>query len=618
MATRTRKRLMANGVLRYAGWLLPFLSITLNSSNLQAAPGVPPFPADQCPADRYTSKLNCTSNDVKFAGDPEASSPGTCSAGSRVVIPQLSVTVLPNSDIRYNLGLFFGEQGKDIQKLSTAGGNTTCKAYTFPTSPAPWKDLDNNICGDVDGPSNPGIQKVTYEDVELSCVPGKDGDLLAPMLISWQQPGAATQCGTDSPPYPKPGNTYAVPGTSAKCQADTTRVVGNFTTYANLRIVKDANPDSAGPFTFTVTGESGGATTTQIFGALPNPNPPPPVGSFNLTGNAGSGDSQDLYVAYGGANPSAKLTVTETGKSGYDLKSISCVLNDANGNPTSTPATFISYNSIDGILVASFDANNLSATCTYTNVKDSLSASIDKSLYNGSWTTGSTGNQYSIKVKALNNPGGANKLRMNDIIPSGVTITSINSTGKPLICTTSVPLSIVGDGITTSITCENGEGWVANDEATIYLTATVTATQGTITNTAVVLVDNGAGNFVEQGRDSAYFTLLDPTVSGVIFRDNGGGTLAGKGDGIQQSAEPNINCNGPSCNCGSTCPPANIDALKNLYVIFLDSTNIVLAIAPVCPWNSIACIPGSYTAEVLAIEGLQLYVTNLANLPILG
>lgn len=479
MAIRTRKCLMENGSLGFAGWLLPFLSITLNSSGLYAAPGVPPFPVDQCPADRYTSKLNCTSNDVKFAGDPEARNPGTCSAGSKVVIPQLSVTVLPNSDIRYNLGLFFGEQGKDIQKLSTAGGNATCKAYTFPTSPAPWKDLDNNICGDVDGPSNPGTQVVTYEDVELSCVPGKDGDLLAPMLISWQQPGATAQCGTDSAPYPKSGNTYAVPGTAAKCHADTTKVVGNFTTYANLRIVKDANPDSPGPFTFTVAGESGGAATMQIFGSLPNPNPPTQISGFNLTGNAGSGDSQNLYVAYGGTYPTAKLTVTETGKSGYDLKNISCVLNDAYGNPTSTPATFISYNSIDGVLVANFDANNLSATCTYTNVQD-------------------------------------------------------------------------------------------------------------------------------------------PTVSGVVFRDNGGGSLAGKGDGIQQPAEPNINCNGPPCNCGSTCPPANLDALKNLYVIFLDNTNAVIAIAPVCPWNSVTCIPGSYTADVPAIAGLQLYVTNLANLPSLG
>lgn len=204
--------------------------------------GSPPFDPVMCPAERLGSNLGCVAKDVTFAGNPKALAiwngatktdilPGetvTCNEGDEIVM-DLNVTITAQPNSRYDLGLFIGNQGQDIQKLAISGGNTSCSTYVFPQSgghvtggneipPVGFQEISNpkNACGDVNGST--GTSEATMSKVLVQCV--KDpatGNLKLPMLITWNVDAKAACT----------GNTYPVPTSQSKCNASANTIVAN-------------------------------------------------------------------------------------------------------------------------------------------------------------------------------------------------------------------------------------------------------------------------------------------------------------------------------------------------------------------------------------------------------
>ena len=96
--------------------LLLGMSVLLLSVQAFGAAGLPEFPEEMCPADRYGSKLNCTANDVRLAGTISADSAGSCVAGSDIT-KNLDLKIIAGSANRYNIGVYLANDGGDIQKF---------------------------------------------------------------------------------------------------------------------------------------------------------------------------------------------------------------------------------------------------------------------------------------------------------------------------------------------------------------------------------------------------------------------------------------------------------------------------------------------------------------------
>ncbi len=403
------------------------------------------YPVNQCPADRYGANLNCTANDVRFAGSPEVLAingvPGatTCPAGTQVSMDvRFTLETAPNT--RYNIGLYVGNDAKDIKLESSSGGNASCSSFSFPNNAEGFQNLDGNVCGDVsDGPET---LTPIVNNVILDCTPNASGKVSVPAALSWEQnAGNANSC---------LGPQSIVPGTSSKCSAS----AGNgleipITSLATLTINKVAYGGGSTGFSFTATGTSGGNS------AIPSPE------SFVLN----DGESQIITIPYG-SGPAASLSVTEAETAGWLLRSLRC--DDGQGNPVS----FVTIDKKNGQLVANFDATHTSATCTYTNITLPINIAdlaVTKTVSNMS---PAVGEEVTFTVTATNNgPSAATGVTVEDTLPDGYTLVSASpSKGS------------VANGLWTI-------GDLAKDEnATLEISAIVKIL-GVYTNTATVSGD---------------------------------------------------------------------------------------------------------------------------------
>ena len=179
------------------------------------------FPVNQCAADRFASDLNCAASDVYFSNITTTGvAPSSCVGGQPVTL-DLSVTVNTGGPARYDIGIFIGNDGKDGQVLSSGGGGAVCSVYTLPYTPAPFGNLDGDVCGDIKAPPTSAV--MTLGSVPLLCTADTNGSaaggntgtstkLAIPVVLTWDNqasPSGGT-CNSNADP---------VPNTQSKCKS---------------------------------------------------------------------------------------------------------------------------------------------------------------------------------------------------------------------------------------------------------------------------------------------------------------------------------------------------------------------------------------------------------------
>jgi hypothetical protein len=301
----------------------------------------------QCAADRYGQSLNCTAKDVTIAS-VALTVPGTtqavtsCVAGTQVDMDMV-LSLQVNASGRYDIGVFIPRDGKSPKTLAGAGGSTDCIVSPVPTSPAPFANLNSNVCGDANSSNTLGV--VDLGKVQIPCIPDTNGNLQIDALVSWNtNAGRNPTCG-NSPASGSiiPGDTDVFPDTKSNCSSGIVAQIP-VVVFGGLTIKKVTNPasDTTTPFSFTASG--GGAA--------------PP--GFTLTGG-----SEQLVSTNQLSNTAQVVTVTETPVTDWDNTQIVCI-DDKTGL---TNPGFVTVDPVNHKITASLTIANPSATCTFTNAQ---------------------------------------------------------------------------------------------------------------------------------------------------------------------------------------------------------------------------------------------------------
>jgi uncharacterized repeat protein (TIGR01451 family) len=172
------------------------------------------FGVTQCAAERFGSDLVCTANDVGISNVAVAGgSVPSCTGGQQVTL-DLDVTVTTGGPARWDVGIFISRDGKDGQPLPANGGAASCNVAVLPFSPAPFRNLDNDGCGDIQSP--PGSSTLRLNGTQLLCkaFSGTAGRLGVSFVVSWDN--QASPSGSTCT-----GNADPVPNTKSKCNAST-------------------------------------------------------------------------------------------------------------------------------------------------------------------------------------------------------------------------------------------------------------------------------------------------------------------------------------------------------------------------------------------------------------
>lgn len=173
------------------------------------------FPTNMCAADRFTKNLGCTANDVSVSNiSAGATTPPSCVGGQSITL-DLDVTVNVGGPARWDIGIFFSNDGKDGQILAANGGAASCSVYILPITPAPFSNLDGDGCGDIQGPPSTGVLHVTNATVMCTASGTTTGNLSIPFVVTWdnQASPAGLTCNSNADP---------VPNTVSKCNGSPT------------------------------------------------------------------------------------------------------------------------------------------------------------------------------------------------------------------------------------------------------------------------------------------------------------------------------------------------------------------------------------------------------------
>lgn len=301
-----------------------------------------------CAADRGGSNLNCTANDFTASVDftqPAVNALSTCFAGDTVNIDVVA-TLSSSSPVRYDVGLFVGQNNQDPGTNFTAGTNNDagrCSLGVFPTTPFPFFSADTDVCGDFTNNSSATLQ---VNSVKVLCKPVSptDNRLNIPFLVAFDNQVSGNTCTV--------ANLTA--GTSAKCTKSSAGGVTGVTVQGYVELTKQTQPDGdTTPFAFTTTTTSGSAswflagaptTATLVNGQTKRVAAPIPIGGV------------------GGTNV---LQITETLQNLWDAGAdITCAAVAGSGNP-------VTVNKQTRVITATLTTANFGATCTITNTKRS-------------------------------------------------------------------------------------------------------------------------------------------------------------------------------------------------------------------------------------------------------
>lgn len=315
-----------------------------------------------CAGTRYGSTLGCTAGEftvgATFNGAP--STPPFCNVGETITL-DASLSLSGSNADRYNIGFFVGQ----TQNSPSAVGGT-CSAATFPTSPAPFANLDTSngtACGDylAGGSSTPMVQSI-----KVVCAATAGSDLAIPYVLTYQQ--NKNQVCTSAANVTSSSGSKCNSG-SALLQVNAQPVqVGGF-----VDLTKQTLPDGdAQSFTYTATGPAGSRVGVLINGTTTTNNTE--TVTFSLT------DGQTARVYQSVITTPRTLSITEqpSGQVAHweSTAAISCAA--TGGSPT------LSTNNATRNIQATLTTTNQSAACTITNTKRAriaLVKNVPKRMY---------------------------------------------------------------------------------------------------------------------------------------------------------------------------------------------------------------------------------------------
>ncbi|MCU0989738.1 MAG: hypothetical protein MUE63_09205 [Xanthomonadales bacterium] len=187
--------------------------------------------------------------DVVYAGDPVG-----CVIGQTITIETATIVYEINTQTRYDLMLWVGDQEGTDPRLE-AGTGESCSVFSLPGPfDAPWGDEDGDQCGDVG--DFEGQAERTFTDVPVTCQDNNnDGFADLQILLSWSQQ-AGDICGVGG------ANVFPVVGAGSKCDygisaSDLPIIEGPSLELAKTVTNDNGGNDVASSFTLTLTGNDG-------------------------------------------------------------------------------------------------------------------------------------------------------------------------------------------------------------------------------------------------------------------------------------------------------------------------------------------------------------------------
>ena len=335
--------------IKFQEFVLPviFCILSLSYSALHAQTAtVAAVPDLTCIGDRIGRNGICTAKEfttVLTFAQPAQNTLTTCLAGTDVLVDVIADVSGTNTN-RYDIAYFIGQVGNVPDAL---GG--TCSVATFPSTPAPFADLDpafigaQDTCGDYVGG---GVATLLMTGVKIRCQPAAgSGGLNVPYTIAWnaQQPYACNA-----------RNIIPIP--DSKClSGPASSTLVSATVQGWVRIIKQTTP-SGDPqsFQFSASAPNGGATS---------------VSSFTLS------DTQSQVVSIPLAATTRTISITESLAAGWEPGAvITCFRPDG-----ITPAPFVRVDNANRTINADLLGLNNTAVCTFTNTKKKATVTLRKS-----------------------------------------------------------------------------------------------------------------------------------------------------------------------------------------------------------------------------------------------
>ena len=346
------------------------------------------FPTNMCAADRFTKNLGCTANDVSVSSiSAGATTPPSCVGGQSITL-DLNVTVNVGGPARWDVGIFFSNDGKDGKILTASGGAASCSVYTLPFTPLPFANLDGDGCGDIQGPPSSGVLNLTNVTVNCSASGSTSGNLSIPYVVTWdnQASPSGLTCNSNADPVPNTvskcssltGQTIAVTVLPAITKSDGVTIIlaGASTTYnvvitnntgitltnavfkdpavANLTATSVSCNAAGGATCPTLTGISATDIAAMQIAGITIPSFPnggsvtfAVTGTVSNTATTGTVITNNASVAVNGQSNSASDSDTVQGIPSLTfLKTVSPTSDPYNGtsNPMNIPGAEVLYN----------------------------------------------------------------------------------------------------------------------------------------------------------------------------------------------------------------------------------------------------------------------------------
>lgn len=299
-----------------------------------------------CAGFRYGSELGCTAGEFTVGATFTAApgSPSFCTAGE-IFEFDATLTLSGSNADRYDMGFFVGQQNNS-PTAATAGN--ICSVSTFPTTPAPFLDLDGDACGDYDAA---GVSNPVVEDLKVVCSAASGSNLTIPYVLTYlQNTGDVCSVANVGPSSPSKCNSG-----SAQLEISSVPVlVGGY-----VDVTKQTSPDGVSQsFTYTATSPAGSVVGVEKGGVF--------TGNNTNTANFTLQDGETARV-YMSVVPDATRTLTiveqPSGQPTHweSQASISCAAEL--GSPTLTT------NNAARQVQAQFNTINKAASCTFTNTE---------------------------------------------------------------------------------------------------------------------------------------------------------------------------------------------------------------------------------------------------------
>ena len=279
---------------------------------------------------------NCTAGEISLASVTNAQfvgNPTECAIGDQLTVSSVTVEYAMNTQQRYNLALWLGEQeGTDPREDGPTNNGGTCASASVPGPfNAPFNDANGDSCADV-GTFTGNVAR-TFTNISFECQDNdNDGFADVQALITWQQ--NASVCPIAAGPLA--GN-FPV-GSPSKCDYQILNSTLPVVVPPELTLQKFVVNDNGGTALDT-------AWTLQFSGPV------------NGSGIEGSPAVTDVTVQAG------VYTLTESGPSGYTQTNLTCNGGSLNGNQLTL-------------------ANNDDVTCTFTNNDQAATLTLQKTVIN--------------------------------------------------------------------------------------------------------------------------------------------------------------------------------------------------------------------------------------------